>query len=478
MHQNKIIFLVCLTFLIEGCATRRYRAEPISPPESAAQLKARSLEDAQLRAFIQQNLGHKITPWPPSSWDLDLLTLAAFYLNPDLETARARLAATEASVVTAGARPNPDIRIAPGGETSPESPWLFGFRFDLPIETAGKRGYRVERARSLTEAARFDLTDTAWGVRKRVRVALLNHLLAVRELGLLQNQQQVLTERTKLLEVRLQVGEIPRPELDVAQIELSNARLGISIAEGWVHETQAVLAAAIGVSSSALNGVQFSWPSLEELPSEEQISEDLIERDAVLNRLDVRRALAEYAAADTALKLEIAKQYPDLHIGPGYDFDEGHHKFSLGVGLTLPIFNRNQGPIAEAEARRKETGTQFLATQARVIGDSESALARYRAALAQFHEADESLMKLQSVREQMIRQAVSVGETDRLELNGVLFQSTVAANARLDALHRAQTALGTLEDAVQKPLERGGAVLPLPQSSSRDGIQKEGNQTQ
>jgi cobalt-zinc-cadmium efflux system outer membrane protein len=476
MHRNKVMCLLCLTFVLAGCAMRRYHAEPISSSESAAQLKARSLEDPQLRAFMERNLGHAVSPWPPSSWDLDLLTLAAFYFNPDLETARARVAASEAAVVTAGARPNPDIRIAPGGETSPESPWLFGLSFDLPIETAGKRGYRVERAQSLTDAARFELADAAWAVRSRVRAALADHLLSVRDLDLLRSRQQVLVERTTLLKARLQVGEIPRPELDAAEIELSNGRLGLSIAAGRVYETQAVLAAAVGVSSSALDAVQFSWPTLEELPSEQQVSQDVIDRDAVLNRLDVRRALAEYAAADTALKLEIAKQYPDLHIGPGYDFDEGHHKFSLGAGLTLPVFNHNQGPIAEAEARRKETGTQFLATQARVIGDSESALARYRAALAEFNEADASLTKLQSVREQMADQAVSMGEMDRLELNGLIFQSTVAAKSRLDALQHVQTALGALEDALQKPLERGSATLPLPQSSSRDRVQKEGTQ--
>jgi outer membrane protein TolC len=366
------------------------------------------------------------------------------------------------------------LRIAPGYETSPESPWLFAFSFDFPIETAGKRGHRIEQARNLSDAARFDLAGTAWGVRSRVRMALLDDLLAARELNLLENQQEVLTERTKLLAVRLQVGEIPRPELDAAQVELSNIRLEVMRARGHVPETQTVLAAAIGIPSSALNGVRLSWPTMEQPPFDQRLSADTIERDAVLNRLDVRGTLAEYAAADAALKLEIAKQYPDLRLGPGYDFDEGHHKFSLGVGLTLPLFNRNQGPIAEAEARRKEAGARFLATQAHVISDSETALARYRGALAELREADESLTKLQLAREQMTRRAVEAGEADQLDLNGVLFQAATSARARLEALRRAQTALGILEDALQKPLEPGTTIPPLPQNATRDVAQKEG----
>lgn len=474
MHHSKIVLLLWLSLALGGCAVRQYHAAPISPTESASRLKARDLEDAQLKDFMRQSFGHEISPWPPHSWDLSLLTLAAFCFNPDLETARARLAASEAAVITAGARPNPDIRVAPGYETSPESPWLFGLSLDFPIETAGKRGHRVEQARSLSDAARFELAETAWGVRSRVRMALVDHLLAVRELAIIENQQEVLSERTGLLEARLKVGEIPRPELDAAQVELSDVRLGLNQARGRVPETQAALAAAIGIPSSALNGVQLSWPTMEQPPSEQGVSADTIERDAVLNRLDVRRALAEYAAADAALKLEIAKQYPDLHLGPGYDFDEGHHKFSLGVGLTLPLFNRNQGPIAEAEAHRKEAGARFLATQAHVISDSETALVRYRAAVAELHEADESLTKLQLAREQMTRRAVQAGEADQLDLNGVLFQTAATARARLDAMRRMQTALGALEDAVQKPLEPDATMPPLPQSAKRDAPQKEG----
>ena len=53
-----------------------------------------------------------------------------------------------------------------------------------------------------------------------------------------------------------------------------------------------------------------------------------------MNRADVRGALAEYAASQSALQLEIANQYPDLHLGPGYGWNTGNagdNKWSLGV---------------------------------------------------------------------------------------------------------------------------------------------------
>jgi outer membrane protein TolC len=173
----------------------------------------------------------------------------------------------------------------------------------------------------------------------------------------------------------------------------------------------------------------------------------------------VRQALAEYEAAEADLRLEIAKQYPDFDIGPGYTFEERNNFFTTGFATVLPIRNRNQGPIAEAEARRKEVGARFLATQAQVIAESESALASYRTALAELNQVQESLTRLYEPREQMARVSVSAGESEPLTLNDVQLQSAPAAHAKLNALTRAQVALGALEDAVQRPLQ-GDFVIP------------------
>jgi hypothetical protein len=64
----------------------------------------------------------------------------------------------------------------------------------------------------------------------------------------------------------------------------------------------------------------------------------------------------------------------------------------------------------------------------------------------------------------MTQQAVRLGEEDRLSLNGVQIESSVIARARLDALARAQSALGELEDAVQRPLNPGGMFSIDPES--------------
>jgi cobalt-zinc-cadmium efflux system outer membrane protein len=454
--KRSLVFFLFGTWILVGCAARRYQSAPIVPTESASRLESRNLSDPGLRAFVEEQGGHPVAPWPPKVWDLGTLSLAALYFNPTLEAARARVAEAEAALVTAGARPNPSVSLAPGIP----SPYLFSLDFAVPIETAGKRRHRVESARNLKDAARFDLGDSAWKVRSGVRVAFLNYLLASRSLDLLCSEEHVRGDQVSILAQRFVVGEIPRPEVDLARIELSKTHLALSTAEGQIAEAKAALAASIGIPVAGLQGLNFSWVDLDSPPNPESLLPQQVQREAVLNRLDVRRSLAQYAATEAALQLEISKQYPDIQIGPGYTYEEKNNFFTLGLSTTLPIFNRNQGPIAEAEARRKEAAAAFLEKQAQVIAGGERALALYVAALRELTEADQSLRKLQDAHLQMMEQAVQLGEEDRLSLTGVQIESSVVARARLEALARAQSALGELEDAVQRPLDPGD-LFPL-----------------
>ena len=382
-----------------------------------------------------------------------MLSLAALDFNPAMEESRARLAEAEAAQITAGARPNPTLNIAPGVP----SPYLLMMDFSVPVETAGKRGYRIASARSLDEAARLDLADTAWKVRSGVRTALLSYMLAARNMEGLRAEEELRRERVRLLEKRLEVGLIARPELDTPRIELAKVHLAAATVAGQLSEARAALAAAIGIPLAALDGFDFEWKELETPPAAESFSPETIQRDAVLNRLDVRRALAQYAATEASLQLEIAKQRPDLQIGPGYTYEEGHSFFTVGLSATLPVFNRNQGPIAEAEARRQQAAAAFLQKQTQVISESESSLARYKAALAELAEADGSLRQLEESELRRTQRAFEAGEEDRLTLNGVRVEHAVVARARLEALTRAQSALGALEDALQRPLDPGDA---------------------
>ncbi|HYM13472.1 MAG TPA: TolC family protein, partial [Bryobacterales bacterium] len=393
--------------------------------------------------------------------------LVGFYFSPDLDVARAQVRMAEAAITTAGARPNPSLSIGGGYSTSPESALVFHFTPNIPIETAGKRGLRILEAQRQVDVARLALAETGWHIRSAIRAALAGNLFAMRERDLLAAEQNIRAETVKLYEQRLAVGEVSRPDVDAARTDFNATALALQAAEGRIAETRASLAAALGVPVSALDGITLTWRNWDQTPAEQALPLAAVQKAGLLNRIDVQRLLAEYAVADAALRLEIARQYPDIDLGPGYDFDEGHDKFAIGPALALPIFNRNQGPIAEAEARRNETAARFVALQAQAIGEIEKALAQYRSARAELSVAGSQVLDLQQAREAAAQRAFAAGEIDRLALDGMRVQTAVAERARLTALAQAQAALGALEQAVQQPLEAGLSMPPVPQSNPR-----------
>jgi outer membrane protein TolC len=453
--------------LLMGCAG--FQSRPIEPARVEAGFRGRSLTDPELRAWVAGHLPPRGAP-PPDTVDLAELTLVALFYHPDLDVARARVELAEAAVITAGARPNPGLGVGPRynfDAVSPKPPWTSALSVDLPIETAGKRGHRIARAERLTEVARLELAEAAWQVRSRVRAALASHLFAVGAIELLDAEEGERAELVAVMERRLAVGDVPRLMLDTARVELAGAKLATRAAGVRLVETRAALAAALGLPVAALDDVSFAWPDRERPPAADALAPAVVQRAGLINRLDMRRALVQYDATETALRLEIAKQYPDVRLGGAYSWDQGDNKFGIGLSITLPVLDRNEGPIAEAEARRQEAAARFLALQTAVIGELEKAVARYRAVLAELAEAEATLGTL-NVRERTTRRAIEVGEADRPALLAVRVERAAAARARLDALRKVQVALGELEDAVQQPLDPEISLPETPLPSPRD----------
>jgi outer membrane protein TolC len=223
---------------------------------------------------------------------------------------------------------------------------------------------------------------------------------------------------------------------------------------------------ALGIPVGALKGINLVFDVLERPPAATSLPSQQVQRQALLNRPDILSALAEYAASQSDLQLEIAKQYPDVHLGPGYAWDQGDNQWSLGFSLTLPVLNRNRGPIAEAEARRTEAAASFGALQAQVIGALDRALAGYRAALHTLETAD-AVLSGRKQAQQSTQALFKAGEADRLALVSAQLEVDASALARLDALVKAQQALGLLEDAIQRPLDPAETLPVTPDTDPR-----------
>ena len=443
---------------LAGCV--HYQARPISVETSATALAARSLQDEGLRAYLTQNLGRAISPWPPETWDFEALSWVAFYYQPSMDVARAQWAAACAAAKTAAVRPNPALSVVPGYDTSvsrPTSPWFPAVNLDFLIETARKRGYRVAIEQLNSEAARLDVLASAWQVRSELRRALVEVEASARRSAVLEKQLALQEELVAVVEQRRKAGAASANEVSASRVALVRAEAAAADEARQGPLARNRVAQFLGVPLAALEGVRFENLVVREPAAMGADEFAAARRQSLQSRADVLAALARYEASQSALQLEVARQYPDLHLGPGYQYDLGDNKWSLGLTLELPLFNHNQGPIAEAEARRRQAAAQFVATQARAIGEIDGAAGAQAAAI-------DRRVRLRGLEGEVHQQTariearIAAGGADRMDLLDTRIEQASAEAALLDASIAAAGAAGQLEDALQVPFHNLSAV--------------------
>lgn len=456
MHR-RVLLASCLaaaSMLLGAC--RHVAPAPLSPEQSAAALASRRLDDPGLREFLRVTLEPPPSSWPLPRWDVASLTLAALYYQPGLDVARAQWRAAEAAIESAGARPNPTLSIAPELSSNPDpgiSPWLAAVHLDWTLETAGKRGRRVGRAQALASSARYALATEAWRVRRALRQALLDWAAAQERGALLARAAEDQRVRVDLVDARVGLGAASEVDLTPARLDWIQATADLADARRLELGARARIAAALAVPAAALEEIDLDFSLADEGAELRQLGAAGAVRTALYTRADVLAALADYSAAEQALALELAKQYPDVHLGNGYQFDQGQNKWALGLFVELPLLSRNEGPIAEAEAARRQAAARFVALQASVLAEVERALADRGGADAEVKEL-EGLVAERRDQLERARSAFALGAVDRLALVAARVELVRGELALTDARARLQQALGDLEAAVQGPLLR------------------------
>ncbi|MGH9583894.1 MAG: TolC family protein, partial [Bryobacteraceae bacterium] len=349
----RIAILAAVSLLFTSCI--KYQPRPLSAPVVEDQYRVRDIDNAELRKFAR-SVGWKT--WPPAVLDLNALALIATYYSPDLDVARAQIKIAAAAVKTASARINPSLSADGGYSGQPDAHPIYGVSPSFTIETAGKRGYRILEAERNADAARLSFAEAQWILWSKVRSALLDYAFARHRLHLLTRERDLRSEILEMLEKRLSVGEASQPDVDVYRVDLLRAEAAVETATGDISQKRVALATALGIPPRALGSRDVEYRFLNAPPKKVLLSLRKVQRTGLLHRIDVRRTLVEYAAADAALRLEIARQYPNIQLGPSYGFEEGFARYTFSAVSALPIFNRNRGPIQAAEAKREQVEAQ------------------------------------------------------------------------------------------------------------------------
>jgi cobalt-zinc-cadmium efflux system outer membrane protein len=283
----------------------------------------------------------------------------ALLLNPQLRLARWQAGVARASADNAGLWDDPTIGIDLSKLLEgPSQGWEVLGSVGLTIPLSGRLSLERDAAQSLTEVERARIAVLEWETRGAVREAYFTwcgaYAACQEERAFSERLARILT----LVEILAARGELARVEARLFQIEEVEAAGKLAELEASVARARVELLRVIGLAPTAK--VEFDPSAF----ASEEISRDAQAADAGSvaesapaehfgKHPSIAFAEAEYEAAERALALEVAKQYPDLQIGPGYGEQDGDRQFVLGLGIALPIFNANRQGIAESEAQRE-----------------------------------------------------------------------------------------------------------------------------
>lgn len=424
--------LLTAACLVAGCA--HYAPAPIH---------AEALPDRLEAARLDQKP-------PGAAWTMADLLAAALARNANVAEAAAKyrtaLPAAKAARVAPGASLTLTAEYANDPSTS--SPWLLGGGSDIPLDVGARRSTRTGMADLAAVQALHDYAETVWNVRTALQRAVAERAAADAERVLASEWTTLRQQRLDRLERRVAAGADDRALALAARADLNAAHRRETEASGRRQAADAALAQALGVTPAAVTGLVIAPRSAAPDPS------DLSgrRRSAALSRRDVLKAIIDYDIAENALRLEVAKQYPEVRLGPGYTWERGLTKLPFNLNLALPPWDMNRAAIAQAEAKRAEAARTLEAVQAAALSAVDQAAAALKAARA-------SEATVQRDLPNALRQAASAdraakaGETDRVE---ALQAEAAVVEARLaDGNARKASALAVidLEDALRAPFD-------------------------
>lgn len=446
-HVGCLFPTIFLSLGLAGCAT--YKPEPINPTSSARALEARSLNDPGLMAFLQ-----KADP-TGQDWNLERLTLVGLYERPDILVAEDQKLIAEGSLQTATALPNPTLSFTPTYNTTNlmPSPWTVGPIFSFMLSRLAERPALMQAAQAHLAAAEQALPIAAWRVRSQVRSAMLDLWMA-QKLEALDAQSLILAQQSvAVITARVNAGQMSEANENTAILTANQSALVEAAAARQAEIARAHLAEAIGMPTASLSNVKISFVCFAHPDLPANIKK--LQENVLTHRPDIQVALDNYAAAEAHLRLMILQQYPDISVGPGYEYDQGSNKYQLSLSISLPIFNQNQGGIAKAYAARALAGAKFLSVQQSALDHIDQAMANEQASAMEVMAA-ETLLK--SVREQQNRldQQYNGGAIGKLRLTGgqqALVQTELGA---VSATQHQDEAIGSLEDALYHPFFEAG----------------------
>jgi cobalt-zinc-cadmium efflux system outer membrane protein len=314
-------------------------------------------------------------------YSLEELRGIARSAHPTLESAEAALQAAAGASRQARAYPNPALllgagrgRPRDGGDFRSEN----GIALVQPIEVNGVRKWRARSAELRLHGVEFDRVLAETVVDSSVSRLVYSVLLERRRAEIARESAQVANRLHELLYLRVEIGESSPLEAVKARSEWFARRRDVASAES-----------ALGAARSALNLF-----CVDRLPDGYEIAEslngsgamplpdDLVERLRTRNPVLLRAGVA-IEEADARARFAKKEVFPRFDVILSHETELDRTGTSLGVGISLPLWNRNRGEIAASAAQHAGATADARALMLELETSLEQVSAAYRGARAQ-----------------------------------------------------------------------------------------------
>ncbi len=305
--------------------------------------------------------------------------------NPDLLAARAETPVAAGAVRQARIYPYSPMFEA---EVQPSLPddqerrdYLIGIAQE--IEWGGQRGLRGDAAESGLSAAGARVADAE---RRAIAAASLDWLSALsagRQLDLALRVLELNEQLLAAAQRQLELGDVSGLELNLAQIEVGRARARALSAERRRDAALLDLTRNLGLGPGQIavpdtTAVEDLGTIAGELSSV-TLEQDTLVALALSRRPDLAALSREAERFDAEARLASREALPNLTVRAFQEAEDGAPgRFKLGLGLPIPLLNRNQGRAAELAARAQQVRLEGRALEMRVRAEVGAALRAYQ----------------------------------------------------------------------------------------------------
>lgn len=371
--------------------------------------------------------------------------------NPSFAIFAANREAAQAEVLRALAYPNPQLELGLGVARSREEPSMsgleYGFGLSQAIEWPATRRARREAAEAGAPLAALESASFRAQLRADVARAYTMVLFHQRAERLAQAAAGTEEQILQLVTKRVDGGEAPPLDLIRARVETLQAQRAAKEQTRLLAAARAVLNALVGRNMPPA----FALADTLDLPPP-PINPAEAERLALAQHPELRRLQAVVEQRERIVRQEQTAWYPALTLGFGPQRALDTDSIGATLGLALPLWDRNQGGIAAAQAAAAAARAEIERARQEILLELETSQQRYGGACEQLAAFEiDAQGGLRTQASEALRIAMFLyreGEADLLQLLDALRTHQATEAEHLQAQIDVQLARAELERAI------------------------------